>query len=126
MGSADNISKDISSSGHIAIYDIHFDGDKASIKSESAEAFSIVADFLKSNSDKNFYIVGHAAGIGDFNLGMDLSVARAKAVMDELVTKYGVDKGQLKSYGVGALCPVASNNTVEGISKNRRVEIVEQ
>ena len=124
--SADNITKDISSSGHIAIYDIHFDGDKATIKSESAEAFSIVADFLNSNADKNFFIVGHAAGVGDFNQGMDLSEARAKAVMNELVTKFGVQKDQLISYGVGALCPVASNNTAPGIAKNRRVEIVEQ
>jgi len=124
--SADNISKDISLSGHIAIYDILFDGDKASIKPESAEAFSIVTDFLKSNSDKQFFIVGHAAGIGDFDLGMTLSSVRAKAVMDELVTRYGVDKDQLKSYGVGALSPLASNSTSEGAAKNRRVEIVEQ
>lgn len=103
--SANNISKEISLSGHIAIYDIHFDGDKASIKPESAEAFTIVADF---------------------DMGMRLSEARAKAVMDELVTKFGIDKGQLKSYGVGALCPIASNNTDEGVVKNRRVEIVEQ
>ena len=124
--SATSITEDISSTGHIAIYDIHFDGDKASIKPESAEAFTIVADFLKSNSDKQFFIVGHAAGVGDFDLGMQLSVARAKAVMDELIKNYGVPKGQLESYGVGALCPVASNNTDKGIAKNRRVEIVEQ
>ncbi|MCK5671857.1 MAG: OmpA family protein [Spirochaetales bacterium] len=124
--SADNISKDIAFSGHIAIYDIHFDGDKATIKSESAEALSVVANYLKSNSDKDYFIVGHAAGIGDFDLGMDLSIARAKAVMDELIKKYGVSKDQLKSYGVGALCPVTSNNSDEGIAKNRRVEIVEQ
>jgi len=124
--SADNITKDITSTGHIAIYDIHFDGDKASMKPESAEALLIVADFLKTNLDKNFFIVGHAAGVGDFDTGMDLSKARAKAVMEELVTKYGVDKDQLKSYGVGALSPVASNNSDEGIAKNRRVEIVEQ
>ena len=36
--SADNITKDISLKGHIAIYDIHFDGDKASIKPESVES----------------------------------------------------------------------------------------
>jgi len=124
--SADNISKDISFSGHIAIYDIHFDGDKATIKSESAEALSVVANYLKANSDIDYFIVGHAAGIGDFDLGMDLSVARAKAVMDELIKNYGVPKDQLKFYGVGALCPVASNNSNEGIAKNRRVEIVEQ
>ena len=124
--SADSISDDIASKGHIAIYDIHFDGDKASIRPESSEALSNVAEFLKSNPSKRFFIVGHAAGVGDFDKGMQLSVGRALAVLSELVTKYGVDKDQLEAHGVGALCPVSSNKTSEGVAKNRRVEIVEQ
>ncbi|TFG82568.1 MAG: OmpA family protein [Spirochaetales bacterium] len=124
--SAESISDDISAKGHIAIYDIHFDGDKATIKPESAKAIENIAKFLKSNTGKKYFIVGHAAGVGDFDQGMRLSVDRAKAVLSELVTKHGVDENQLKAYGVGALCPLASNRTDEGIAKNRRVEIVEQ
>lgn len=124
--SAATITEDISATGHIAIYDIHFNADKANILPESAEALTTVADFLKANTDKHFIIVGHAAGVGDFDSGMKLSEERAKAIMDELVSKYGVNKDQLRSYGVGALCPVSSNNTGEGAAKNRRVEIVEQ
>jgi len=124
--SADSISDDISSKGHIAIYDIHFDGDRATIKPESAKAIANVAEFLKSNSDVKYFIVGHAAGVGNFDQGMQLSVDRAKAVLNELVTKHGVNEDQLKAYGVGALCPLASNRTDGGIKKNRRVEIVEQ
>jgi OmpA-OmpF porin, OOP family len=124
--SASRITKDLSSAGHIAIYDISFDGDKASIKPESTEALSNIAEFLKSSSDKKYYIVGHAAGVGDFDKGMKLSELRAKAVVDELINKYGVMSTQLKSYGVGALSPVASNQSKEGMEKNRRVEIVEQ
>jgi len=126
MVSADSISDDISLKGHIAIYDIHFDGDKATIRPESAEALANVADFLNSNADKKYFIVGHAAGIGDFESGMKLSLERAEAVLKKLVTEYGVSKNQLKAYGVGALCPLASNKSNEGASKNRRVEIVEQ
>ena len=124
--SATNISEDISATGHIAIYDIRFSADKADILPESAEALAIVADFLKANADQQFIVVGHAAGVGDFDSGMKLSRERAKAVMNELVSKYGVAGNQLEAYGVGALCPVASNNTEEGAAKNRRVEIVER
>lgn len=124
--SASRITKDMSSAGHIAIYDIRFDGDNASIKTESAEALSNIAEFLKSNSDKNYFIVGHAAGVGDFDKGMTLSELRAKAVVVELINNYGVMRKQIKPYGVGALCPVASNQSNEGMEKNRRVEIVEQ
>ena len=124
--SATNISEDISATGHIAIYDVRFSADKADILPESAEALAIVADFLKANADQQFIVVGHAAGVGDFDSGMKLSRERAKAVMDELVSKYGVAGNQLEAYGVGALCPVASNNTEEGAAKNRRVEIVKR
>lgn len=124
--SAATITEGISATGHIAIYDIRFSADKADILPESAKALTTVADFLKTNADKKFFVVGHAAGIGDFESGMKLSEARAKAIMDELISKYGVAKDQLKSYGVGALCPVASNSSDEGAAKNRRVEIVEQ
>jgi OOP family OmpA-OmpF porin len=44
--------------------------------------------------------------------------------MAELIAKYGVARDQLAAYGVGALCPVASNKSEEGAAKNRRVEIV--
>jgi len=57
---------------------------------------------------------------------MTLSENRAKAVMNELTTKYGVNTGQLKAYGVANLSPVTSNSTDKGKARNRRVEIVEQ
>ena len=57
---------------------------------------------------------------------MVLSKNRAKAVMNELVDKYGVDSIQLKAYGVANLSPVSSNSTNAGKARNRRVEIVEQ
>jgi len=124
--SAANISKDMADAGHIAIYDIHFNADKADILPESAQALTTVAEFLKANAGKKFFVVGHAAGIGDFDSGLKLSEERAQAVIDELVAKYGVAGNQLEAHGVGALCPVASNKTEQGAAKNRRVEIVER
>lgn len=126
MVTAKNMADDIAATGHIAIYDIHFDSGKSEIKPESANALKNIAEYLNTHSDKQFFIVGHAAGIGDFKTGMELSELRAKAVIDELVLKYGVNKIQLEAYGVGALCPLASNNTEAGRAENRRVEIVEQ
>ena len=120
------LTEKIDQKGHITLDGIFFDAGKATLTAQSNTALKNIADYLKSNSDKRYFIVGHAAGIGDFNSGMQLSVARAKGVMDKLVMEYGVTRDQLKSYGVGALCPIASNKTDEGAAKNRRVEIVEQ
>ena len=57
---------------------------------------------------------------------MKLSKDRAAAVTKALETKHGIAASRLNAYGVGSLCPVATNRTDEGKAKNRRVELVEQ
>jgi type VI secretion system protein ImpK len=58
-----------------------------------------------------------------FSSNMELSRARAQSVVDLLVRE-GVDTGKLSARGRGALEPLASNDTEEGRSRNRRVELV--
>jgi OmpA-OmpF porin, OOP family len=126
MVSAENISKGIQTDGHIAVYDILFETGKSDIKPESQMAIKNVADYLNANTNKKFFIVGHTDNVGDFAANMALSENRAKAILNELVTKYTVKSEQLKAYGVSSLAPVANNSTEEGKTKNRRVDIVEQ
>jgi outer membrane protein OmpA-like peptidoglycan-associated protein len=57
---------------------------------------------------------------------MKLSKDRADAVVNSLITRYGITPERLKSYGVASLAPVVSNDTEEGRAKNRRVELVKQ
>jgi outer membrane protein OmpA-like peptidoglycan-associated protein len=52
-----------------------------------------------------------------------LSLARAQAVMNYLV-KSGMDASKLSVVGYGDTKPIASNDTLEGRAKNRRVELV--
>lgn len=122
--SATALNEAITDTGHIAVYDIHFDGNKALLKTDSEAALKTIADYLKSHGSMHFFIVGHAAGIGDFDAGFKLSGERAEAVRKALIEQYGVDANQISAYGVGALCPLASNSTDAGRAKNRRVEIV--
>lgn len=120
------ITHSILENGSISIYGIHFDTGKTTIKTESATTLKIIADYLKFNQTKKFYIVGHTDNTGDFSSNMKLSENRAKAVVNELTNKHGVNSEQIKAYGVSSLSPVTSNLTDEGKAKNRRVEIVEQ
>ena len=46
--------------------------------------------------------------------------------MQMLILKHGVAAGRLRAEGVGPFAPVAANDTDEGRSKNRRVELVKQ
>ncbi|MBN1387017.1 MAG: OmpA family protein [Bacteroidales bacterium] len=123
---ARSIEKGLQLSGHSVLSGLLFDTGEATIKPESEPALKNIAEYLKANPDKNFFIVGHTDNVGDFDNNMTLSESRAKAVMDKLVSAYGVDAGQLKAYGVSSLSPVASNMTEEGKARNRRVEIVEE
>jgi len=85
-----------------------------------------IAKLLKNNSGLTLYVVGHTDNVGEFKNNMLLSEQRAKAFLNELVSKYTVNENQLKAYGNGPLAPVASNKDEAGRAKNRRVELVEQ
>lgn len=52
-----------------------------------------------------------------------LSEARGKVVAEYLIS-LGIDPSRISVKGLGALNPVASNDTEEGRSKNRRIEFV--
>lgn len=119
------LNEGIAKSGRVAFYDIYFDTGKFEVKNESTAALKIIADYLKNNNNKKFLIVGHTDNTGDFDANIQLSTSRAKAVLEKLVSDYGINAGQLKPYGVGSTCPQMSNATKEGKARNRRVELVE-
>ena len=54
---------------------------------------------------------------------MKLSRERAEAVTDYLVQNSKLDPARVATMGYGEGSPAASNDTVEGRAKNRRVEI---
>jgi flagellar motor protein MotB len=54
----------------------------------------------------------------------ELSVARAQAVFDVLVNRTRLQGNQLFIVGHGSNHPIASNGTLEGKQRNRRVELV--
>ncbi len=118
------IGEGIDAEGHIAIYDIHFDTGSATINSESADALKNIAEYLNAHKDKKFLVVGHTDNTGNYETNLKLSQERAKAVVNELTSKYGVDAAQLKAFGAGQAAPVASNGNEDGKKMNRRVEIV--
>ena len=125
MVTIDSLEQGIEAAGRAAIYNIYFDTGEASIKEESVEALSTTANFLEDNQDKRYLVVGHTDNNGDYIMNMNLSKARAEAVVAKLVNQYGISQEQLTAVGVGPASPLFSNSTESGRSKNRRVEIVE-
>lgn len=66
-------------------------------------------------------LVGHTDNHGIQDANMALSVQRAEAVRQALVTR-GVAAGRLVARGAGDARPIASNATEEGRFANRRIE----
>lgn len=120
------MARDIANSGHVAVYGIYFDTNKADIKPNSKATLDQMAKLLKSHPGLKVYIVGHTDDVGPLAHNMGLSQRRAEAVVKALTTEYGIAGARLVPEGVGPLAPVASNHSDAGRAKNRRVELVEE
>jgi outer membrane protein OmpA-like peptidoglycan-associated protein len=123
---AEAFSNDLRATGHAAVYGIHFDTGRSTIKPESAQAIGEIAKLLQADAALKLYVVGHTDNVGGLESNIKLSQDRSAAVVQELVTRYGIATGRLKAYGCGLYAPVASNDSEAGRAKNRRVELVKQ
>ncbi len=126
MVSVEAISRGLAEQGRIAVYDILFDTGASEVRAESAPVLQVIAEFLNAHQNQKVIVVGHTDSVGDFDMNIALSTDRARAVVEKLASEYGVDRDQLRPYGVGPVAPVQSNATEEGRARNRRVEIVAQ
>lgn len=120
------MAQSITASGHVALYGIQFDFDKADIKPESRPTLDEIAKFLKDNADVSVVVAGHTDAKGGFDYNIDLSRKRAAAVVADLTQHYGISAKRLTPFGAGMAAPIASNDDDAGRAKNRRVELVKQ
>jgi outer membrane protein OmpA-like peptidoglycan-associated protein len=109
--------------GHVAVYGITFDFNKASIRSEAAPVLGQVLAMLQGNAGLQLTIEGHTDTIGQAAYNQKLSADRADAVRLWLVG-HGVDATRLASAGFGDTRPVGDNTTEASRALNRRVELV--
>lgn len=116
----------IGSTGHAVVPGILFDTAKAELKPESKAALEQVAKLMSQHPDWKLWVVGHTDTVGQVASNMDLSKRRAAAVVQALETQYHIPAARLGSFGNGPYAPVASNDSEDGRTQNRRVEIVKQ
>jgi OOP family OmpA-OmpF porin len=124
--STPDFSQVISSSGRFVTHGILFDTDSDRLKPESAPVIQAIAKGLETNPNLKLLIEGHTDSAGAAAHNLDLSKRRADAVKTVLVAQFSVDAGRLKTAGLGSTKPIDSNDTPQGRSQNRRVELVKQ
>ncbi len=108
-----------------------FASGKAQVKPAGLKVLKQVSDILKNVADKQIRIEGHTdnvpigAGLKSrFPTNWELSTARATSVVRYLIEQGGVDRVNLSAVGYAETRPVAGNDSEEGRTSNRRIEIV--
>lgn len=86
-------------------------------------AFDQIAETAKNYGEFSLVIEGHTDSKTPKSKSLQLSEARAQAVLSHLAAK-GIAPARMSAVGKGSAEPLADNKTKEGRSKNRRVEIL--
>jgi OOP family OmpA-OmpF porin len=107
----------------LVLKNIYFDTDHATLLPASDAELDKLYDFLASHTSLHAVITGHTDNQGTAGHNSLLSLARAKAVMEYLISK-GITEERLTYAGMGQTQPIASNETESGRQLNRRVEIL--
>lgn len=104
-----------------AIKGLVFTTGSAEINSASYQSLDKIVDLLSKDTEANLILNGHTDNIGNAANNQTLSLARAKAVRDYLVTKE-ISSDRISPVGYGQTKPHVSNETEAGRLENRRVE----
>ncbi|GAB3665685.1 OmpA family protein [Ramlibacter alkalitolerans] len=102
--------------------DLSFDTGRADIKPNMRPILDQFASGLANQPNTEVRIIGHTDSTGSDELNNRLSVERAQATRNYLVSR-GVSAAQIQVAGRGEHEPVADNTSDAGRARNRRVEI---
>ena len=107
----------------VRINNVFFKDTTAEITEASYPELNRFYQFLKLNKKVIIEIDGHTDNQGAAEEKQKLSVARAKAIYDFLISK-GIKEKRLSYKGFGSSRPIAFNSTKEGRARNNRIEFI--
>jgi len=106
----------------VVLRGVKFGSDTAYIEPESAGVLELVAEHLREHPELRVRIEGYTDAQAPEAYNLELSHERAESVKRILVG-FGIAPTRLDAVGLGEAQPIASNDTEEGRSLNRRVEL---
>src|SRR5262245_52716187 len=102
---------------------LNFETGSTQLTPESRPTVDALVVILKAYPAVAVVLEGHTDSTGDPAANKKLSLDRATAVRD-LVVSGGVAETRINTAGLGSEKPIASNDTEDGRAKNRRLELV--
>lgn len=100
---------------------VRFDTNKSTLTPTAKVNLDKLVPVFKSYADTDIVIYGYTDSTGSVDLNLALSEQRAASVKTYLASK-GLNVARFTNKGMGIADPVATNDTPEGRSQNRRVE----
>lgn len=113
--------KNIAIGSKIALRNIFFDVNKATLRVESNAELDRLVKLMQDVPKLKIEISGHTDNTGSATLNETLSQQRAEAVVSYLTQK-GIAASRMTAKGYGSSLPIANNNTEDGKQQNRRTE----
>jgi OOP family OmpA-OmpF porin len=103
---------------------VNFDFNKYNIRKADEAEMNKAVEFVKKYPNSKVKIEGHTDSIGTEKYNQKLSVERADAVKNYLISKGASKKADISTVGYGESKPIAENKTAKGRAENRRSEIM--
>lgn len=100
---------------------VRFDTNKSTLTPAAKANLDKIVPVFNQYSDTNIQIYGYTDSTGAADYNLTLSQQRAASVKSYLVGK-GISSNRFTTTGLGIADPVATNDTPEGRTQNRRVE----
>jgi outer membrane protein OmpA-like peptidoglycan-associated protein len=100
---------------------VRFDTNKSTLTTSAKANLDKLVPVFNQYPDTNIQIYGYTDSTGTPEYNLTLSEQRAASVKSYLAGK-GISSGRFTTTGLGIADPIASNETVDGRSQNRRVE----
>ena len=97
-----------------------FQFDSSVVEEKWAPDLAQLAGYIADEKPARVVIDGHACWIGTDEYNLKLSERRARAIIDYLVTRHGIERDLFEAEAYGESRPEATNENEEGRKKNRR------
>jgi outer membrane protein OmpA-like peptidoglycan-associated protein len=115
---------ELKTTGHVVLHSLGFVEGRPVVLPESEPVVKAIAELLVRDPGLKLHVVVHSDYAMPAAASLDLTKKQAAAVVTMLTRRHGIPAARIHAAGLGPLAPIAPNETDEGRTLNRRVELV--